>query len=163
MTGGEATSRVQEDARPARNRRVGVRVDMTPLVDVAFLLLTFFMLTTSMTRPQTKEINIPPDSGVTVPVPERNLLNLLVDEHGGIYWAIGMQSPRKIELVNLRSLLRERLTENPRIIALVKVDRKGTYQTLVNIMDELSLANITRLSLAPLLDADRGMIAKAQV
>lgn len=161
MTGGGAVPTAHESKRPARNRRVGVRVDMTPLVDVAFLLLTFFMLTTSMTRPQTMEINIPPDSEVTIPVREPNLLSLLVDEHGGIYWAIGMQSPRKIELANLRTLLRERLTENPRIIALVKVDRKGKYQTLVNIMDELSLANIARLSLAPLLDADRGMIAKA--
>jgi biopolymer transport protein ExbD len=41
-----------------KGRRLGIRIDMTPLVDVAFLLLTFFMFTTSMSRPQTMEINL---------------------------------------------------------------------------------------------------------
>jgi biopolymer transport protein ExbD len=42
-------------------RRLGVTLDMTPLVDIAFLLLTFFMFSTSMSRPQTMELNLPPD------------------------------------------------------------------------------------------------------
>ena len=42
-------------------RRVGIRIDMTPLVDVAFLLLIFFMVTTVFRTPQALEINLPPD------------------------------------------------------------------------------------------------------
>jgi biopolymer transport protein ExbD len=57
-----------------QGRRLGVRIDMTPLVDVAFLLLTFFMYTTSMSRPQTMEINLPPDKNVKVEIAESNLM-----------------------------------------------------------------------------------------
>ena len=49
-------------------KRVGVRMDMTPMVDVAFLLLTFFMLTTTFNTPQVMEISLPPDSKVSVEV-----------------------------------------------------------------------------------------------
>ena len=59
-----------------KGRRLGIRIDMTPLVDVGFLLLTFFMLTTTMNKPQAMEINLPPaetkadvaESNVIVPV-----------------------------------------------------------------------------------------------
>jgi biopolymer transport protein ExbD len=135
---------------------------MTPLVDVAFLLLTFFMFTTSMSRPQTMEINLPPDPQVNVEIAESNLLTLRVDENSKIYWAVGIQASEKIEFANLRNFLRERATANPKLVTLVKIDRKSKYETMVNIMDELNLANITRFSLAPLLDQDKAMIAKVK-
>src|SRR5438552_9274800 len=47
-------------------RRVGVRIDMTPMVDVAFLLLIFFMVTTVFRTPQALEINLPPDENVKI-------------------------------------------------------------------------------------------------
>ena len=58
--------------------------------------------------------------------------------------------------------MRERSAGNPRLVTLVKVDRKAKYETMVNMMDELNLANITRFSLAPMLDQDKAMIAKVQ-
>jgi len=65
--GGEAAApreRKSHGKKRKKARRLGVRIDMTPLVDVAFLLLTFFMYTTTMSRPQTMEINLPPDKEV---------------------------------------------------------------------------------------------------
>src|SRR2546422_2952419 len=72
MDGGSAPrGHEKKRKKHKRMRRLGVRIDMTPMVDVAFLLLTFFMLTTTMNRPQTMEINLPP-SNTTVEVPERS-------------------------------------------------------------------------------------------
>ena len=45
-------------------RRLGIRIDMTPMVDVAFLLLIFFMVTSVFRTPQALEINLPPDEDV---------------------------------------------------------------------------------------------------
>ena len=42
-------------------RRVAIRIDMTPMVDIAFLLLIFYMVTTVFAMPQAMEINLPPD------------------------------------------------------------------------------------------------------
>ncbi len=145
-----------------KSRRLGIRIDMTPLVDVAFLLLTFFMLTTSMSRPQTMEINLPPDE-TKVDVPESNLLTLFVNAKGDIFWSIGsFQSAKRIEFVKLRAFLKEQNTANPKLITLLKIDREGKYNTMVNMMDELNLANVTRFSLAPMLEADKALILKAQ-
>ncbi|MBI4549284.1 MAG: biopolymer transporter ExbD [Ignavibacteriae bacterium] len=135
-------------------RRIGIKIDNTPMVDVAFLLLTFFMLTTTMNRPQTMEINLPPEK-TTVEVAESNLLTLLVKEDGSIYWRIGSEKPEKIEFKDLRSLVVQKSQQNPKLITLIKIDRKGKYQTMVDLMDELNLANMTRFSLAPMQDTDR--------
>jgi biopolymer transport protein ExbD len=140
-------------------RRLGVRLDMTPMVDVAFLLLTFFMLTTTMNRPQTMEINLPPEK-TTVEVAQSNLLTLRVKEDGTIYWNIANDPPVKVEYKELRKLMMQQMAANPKLITLIKVDRKGKYHMMVDIMDEMNLANIQRFSLAPMLDADKAILAK---
>jgi biopolymer transport protein ExbD len=144
-----------------RIRRVGIRIDMTPLVDIAFLLLTFFMLTTSMSRPQTMEINLPPED-VKVEIAESNLLTLRVNEKGLIFWSIGIEAPKKIEFKDLRDFLKEQAAAKPKLVTLVKVDRLGRYDMMVNLMDELNLASITRFSLAPMLVQDKELVVKAQ-
>lgn len=140
-------------------RRVGIRIDMTPMVDVAFLLLTFFIMTTTMSRPQTMEINLPPGDA-QVEIAESNLLTLRVREDGAIFWNIGVQPPQRIEFNDLRSLLTARSAENPKLVTLIKIDRQGKYIMMVDVMDELNLANITRFSLAPMQEVDHKILAK---
>jgi biopolymer transport protein ExbD len=136
-------------------RRLGVRIDMTPMVDVAFLLLTFFMLTTSMKRPQTMEINLPPDSKAKVEVAQSNLMTLMIAEDGQMYWQVGVDPLQKTDMKSLRALITGKLQQNPKLITLIKIDRKGKYHYMVDVMDELNLANMQRFSLAPMADADR--------
>jgi biopolymer transport protein ExbD len=145
-----------------KGRRLGIRIDMTPLVDVAFLLLTFFMFTTSMSRPQTMEINLPPDKEVKVEVAESNLMTLRVNDKGDIFWSMGIESPKKVEYKDLRAFLKERLAGNPKLIVVLKIDRAGKYSTMVNLIDELNLSQITRFSLAPMLDKDKELVANVK-
>jgi len=140
-------------------RRLGVRIDMTPMVDVAFLLLTFFIYTTTMSRPQTMEINMPPRD-VSVPVAETNLLTLRVKEDGSIYWNMGFEKPEKIEFKGLRAFLAEKIGQNPKLITLLKIDRKGKYTMMVDIMDEFTLAGISRFSIAHMEDTDKKILEK---
>ncbi|MBN1503498.1 MAG: biopolymer transporter ExbD [Candidatus Eisenbacteria bacterium] len=140
-------------------RRVGVRVDLTPMVDVIMLLITFFMLTTVFTTPQTMEINLPPDE-TPVEVGESSLLTLRVMADGTIYWNMGIERPQAIRFAELRPLLMERVASNPKLITLVKVQRDGTYNQMVDVMDELGLAKITRFSMAAFKDVDLRFIQK---
>jgi biopolymer transport protein ExbD len=143
-----------------QKKRISVRIDMTPMVDVIMLLLTFFMLTTVFTTPQTMEINIPPEQDVKVDVPESYLLTLRVIENGTIYYNIGVNTPKPIEFKDLHQFFVDHLKETPKLICLLKVNRKGTYDMMVNIMDEINLAGLTRFSLAPFTDADERVIQK---
>jgi len=157
---GESRSHARTGKKRKKKRRTNIRIDMTPMVDVAFLLLTFFMLTTVFSKPQTMEINLPHEE-TTVDLAESNLMTLRIDSTGTIYWNMGTEPPKMIAFKDLRPLLLERNRINPKLITLLKVDRAGTYNMMVNIMDELNLADITRFSLAPMLPADKDLLKKA--
>jgi biopolymer transport protein ExbD len=146
-----------------KGRRIGIRNDLTPLVDIAFLLLTFFMLTTTMSRPQTMEINLPPDQEIKVEVAESNLLTLRVNEKGEVFWNFGIESPKRLERSALRAFLREKSLANPKLIALLKIDRAGKYNLMVDLIDEFNLADVKRFSLAPLVEQDKALMAKVQL
>lgn len=144
-----------------KKKRVNIRIDMTPMVDVAFLLLTFFMLTTSMSKPQTMEINLPP-AETKADVAESNLLTLRITDDFRVFWNVGTEKPttvdganKKERLINLGKLLKDRNRANPKLITLIKVDGKAKYIDMVDVMDELNINDITRFSLAPMLDVDK--------
>jgi biopolymer transport protein ExbD len=161
--GGDVTeARVKKGRGKKRKkaRRVGIRIDMTPLVDIAFLLLTFFMLTTTMSKPQTMEINLPPDPEVKVDIAESNLLTLRVNEKGDMFWNFGIESPKKLERSGLRVFLRERAQANPKLVTLLKIAREGKFEMMVDLIDEFNLADVKRFSIGALLEADKRLIEK---
>jgi biopolymer transport protein ExbD len=67
---------------------------------------------------------------------------------------------KKVAFKELRPLLVERLRSIPKLITLVQIDRDAKYNDMVDIMDELNLANITKFSIAPMKDVDKKLIAK---
>ncbi len=150
----------KKKGKKRKPRRLGINIDMTPMVDIAFLLLTFFMLTTTMTKPQTMEINLPPSSDVKVEIAESNLMTLRVKEDGAIYWNMGIESPKKVEFNNLRILMKERYEQNPKLTVLLKIDRKGKYYMMVDIIDEFNVSGINRFSIAPMGEIDMKVLAK---
>lgn len=154
----------QKHAGKKKKKRIAIRIDMTPMVDVAFLLLTFFMLTTTMNKPQTMEINLPP-AETKAEVAESNLLTLRITNDFRIFWNIGIEKPTTVEgtnkkekLIALGKLLRDRNRANPKLITLIKVDGKAKYVDMVDVMDELNINDITRFSIAPMLDEDQKII-----
>jgi biopolymer transport protein ExbD len=164
MAGGDVAAPREKKGGKKRKkgRRLGIRIDMTPLVDVAFLLLTFFMFTTSMSRPQTLEINLPPDKDVKVEVAESNLLSLRINAKGEMFYNKGIEAPKRLAENERRKFLREQSQANPKLTVVVKVDRQGKYEMMVNTIDDLQQAGIQRFSIAPLLDADKALMARVQ-
>lgn len=155
---GEVTERKDRSATGAgrrRKRRLSVRTDLTPMVDIAFLLLIFYMVTTVFAMPQAMEINLPP-SDDTVIVPESSLLSIYVDDGGRYWWNIGVSSENLPRLIppasstsesdpygfnadSLRGLLVARNRENPNLNTLVLISRDASYGDLVNILDEIDV------------------------
>ncbi|ARM30424.1 biopolymer transporter ExbD [Prosthecochloris sp. HL-130-GSB] len=76
-----------------KSRRIGFRLDMTPMVDVAFLLLTFFMLTTKFRPPEQVAID-PPSSHSEQKVPESGALTVSVSEENSYYIGVSSQPVR---------------------------------------------------------------------
>lgn len=136
-----------------KKRRVGIHMDMTPMVDIAFLLLTFFMLTTVFRKPQTLEIKLPPGSN-SGSVAQTNLIIFRVDEGGRLFFNKGVDLPSEMSFEELPGFLQDRFREDPNYIILLKLDRKTKYHYMVDIIDEFNLAKLSRYSVATLADEE---------
>jgi biopolymer transport protein ExbD len=120
-------------------RRLGIRIDMTPMVDIAFLLLIFYMVTTVFAAPQAMEINLPEDTGESIPVPRSNLLVLRVDDTDTYWWSQGKEGPVQFKTDSLRTLLFSRNRENARLNTLIVVHSEAKYNDFVEILDEIEV------------------------
>lgn len=130
-------------------RRMGIHIDMTPMVDIAFLLLIFFMVTTVFRTPQALEINLPPDKDVKIEVAESKVLVVRVLPDDRAYWRRGTDPWARIDVPGLAAVLRP-FKGNKDLVVLIKIDRGAKFNNMVDIIDELDLANLTRFSLGTL-------------
>lgn len=158
--GGDRKSHKKGGKKKAK--RVAIRLDMTPMVDVAFLLLIFYMVTTVFRTPQALELTLPPDDKSDVQVAESKILTLRVlpgstPEEPKIFWHRGAFKPELVAVNKLAQLLEDQKKQVPGddLITLIKIDRKANYGIMVRITDELGLAEIDKFSLTPLTDDDR--------
>lgn len=121
-------------------KRVGFVLDMTPLVDIAFLLLTFFMLSTTMNTPQVMEMSIPPQVDDVV-VKESELLTLSIDDRGRMFYSSGQEAPQELALKDLQSLaINQNMALKNRLITSLKISSEAPYGAVINVLDELNLA-----------------------
>ena len=148
-------------------KRIGVSIDNTPLVDVGFLLLTFFMLTTQFRPPEEVQIILPsshsafklPDSDVmTITISEDNRLFLGFDSQKLTSRLFGEENKLRagIEVTKeeLGDLLIKARIANPRLRTVVKGDQKAEYGIAEDVMDILQKTNITRFNLVTDLETD---------
>ena len=143
-----------------KKKRLNVRIDMTPLVDVAFLLLTFFMMTTQFQPPQHVKIEVP-SSHSAFKVPESDVMTIYIDKQGQIF--LGLDEPaimarlfgqeqrlQKMVQVNLNnlgdSLIQARIS-NPRLRTVIKGDVNADYGVVEDVMNLLQKTQITRFAM----------------
>jgi len=136
-----------------KRKRVGVGIDMTPMVDVAFLLLIFFMVTTVFRAPQAMEVNRPPKDA-KVEVAESNVMIMLVDKNERIFWKFGEDPLKSVSKRDLVRHFKEHKAANDKLTVLIKLHREASYSTMVDLMDELEYAKMTRFSLIPMSEED---------
>jgi biopolymer transport protein ExbD len=167
----QGPSRAKKTGLRRPKRRVAVRIDMTPMVDIAFLLLIFYMVTTLFSAPKAMEISLPPDKNKEVPVKESHLLFLRVTDQGTLYENFGLKEvPEPLTLDSLRNFLFEHIKKEPDIVIFVKIDKEARYSLMVDIIDEVQVMESkmklinpefsSRFSVAALDDFDRKALAK---
>ncbi len=135
--------------------RVKIRIDMTPMVDIAFLLLIFFMVTTVFRLPQAMEMNLPEKNEDQKPTTQdiygEKLLTVMVTKIGdrdSLAFMIGKKSPQPLAWDSLRGkLLERRALYGDSLTVLAKIHRQATYASMVNLVDEFNVAQTTRFSI----------------
>jgi biopolymer transport protein ExbD len=133
--------------------RVNIRIDMTPMVDIAFLLLIFFMVTTVFRTPQALEINLPPDKEAKVNVAQSKVLTFRVLPDRA-YWKHGTDPWARTNVSDIAKVLKQWAADKD-VIVLVEIDRDAKFNSMVKIIDDLDLAKMTRFSLNTLKPEER--------
>lgn len=142
-----------------RSKKVSTKIDMTPMVDLAFLLITFFMLTTTFNKPNVMEINMPDkkqdDKQDEMKVAASRTVTIILGKDNVVYWYQGDNDPAKPidmqktdfnDATGIRKVLIDKSKEilaktqkDPVII--IKALDTSKYKNLVDMLDEMHITN----------------------
>jgi biopolymer transport protein ExbD len=139
-------------------RRVSINLDMTPMVDIAFLLLIFYMVSTIFAQPQAMEVNLPPEKDVETDTKESLVLTIRVDAEDRMFWNIAKDDPEIIELPALPQLLEDKVREVPGLITLIKINKGARYARMVELLDRIEIVEY-RLRMAQKAAIERGELS----
>ena len=152
-----------------RSKKSSTRIDMTPMVDLAFLLLTFFILTTTLSKPQTMEITMPekPKENDKQPeVNEKKVLTLVLGANDKVYWYVGITEPegKKTDFSKdgIRKVLLQKKSEIRDMIVLIKALDESKYKNMVDILDEITITSIQRFAIVDITSADKEIVRQVQ-
>ena len=112
------------------------------MADIAFLLLIFFLVTTTIDMDKGLGLVLPP-KGEEKEIPKRNISNILINARGDI-----LLDKEPVQMRDIRQVVREKMAANDKLIFSVKKHPKAKYQAYVNVLDQLKMANATRISIA---------------
>ena len=140
-----------------RSKKLSTRVDLTPMVDLGFLLITFFIFTTTLAEPNVLKLVIPDDSDTTDPVkaPESKTLSLILESNNRIYYYHGLKIEQgrstNYSATGLRSVIQHKIQEirlrygaDSEAIILIKPTAEASYGNIVNVLDEMLINGIKK-------------------
>ena len=147
----------------AKQKKINVRVDFTPMVDMMMLLITFFMLTTSLSKPQSMDLGLPdkdedPSKNKDMKVDENRTLTVLVGENNKMVYYMGLLATpiagpkdisygkdgiRKELLSRKKKVLEYTGNKDKGIIVIIKPSKKSNYRNLVDILDEMAITGVS--------------------
>ena len=169
--------------KKVRSKKQDAGVDLTAMVDLAFLLITFFMLTTSLSKPQSMNLAMPDkdDTKVNEPVldvADDRTLTILLGEKNKMVWYYGLpktpiEGPtvvgygkngiRKELLAKTKSVVAKYGDPKKGLIVLVKASKKSTYRNLVDILDEIAITKVPTYAIVDITPEEKAMLEKEEL
>jgi len=112
------------------------------MADIAFLLLVFFLVTTTIDMDKGVGIILPAE-GQEIEINKKNILNCLISASGAV-----LLGGEPVEMKNLTRKVQDELRANDKLIISVKAHEKAEYDVYVEVLDQLKMAKATRISIA---------------
>ncbi|MBS1653731.1 MAG: biopolymer transporter ExbD [Bacteroidetes bacterium] len=151
----------------ARQKRHSLRVDMTPMVDLGFLLITFFIFSAEIANPKATSLNMPKDKGPQTPVGESYSMSILLGKNNTVYMYMGKWEgaekqnrvittsyDEKTGIGNLIRMQQERLSDTSKykegrrgLMLLIKPSESASYQNVVSALDEALINDVKKYAL----------------
>jgi biopolymer transport protein ExbD len=130
-----------------RKSKVSDEIPSSSMADIAFLLLIFFLVTTTFPKDKGLAIVLP-ESGETVEVSQKNILHIIVSTTGSVTIRRGeSQQEQVVRPDDVEAIWRQDVAQNENLIAAVKTDPNAPYRFMVDVLDALQSAGAERISL----------------
>ncbi len=137
-----------------KGKKLSTRVDLTPMVDLGFLLITFFIFTTTLSEPTAMVLGMPKDTKDTAQVTkvkESGSLTLMLGKANVIYYYYG-SDPTKMQTTtykDVRGIILDKKKNTPAadLYIIIKPDKDATYKNAVDVLDEMTIDDIGRYSM----------------
>lgn len=159
---------------------MSTRVDLTAMVDLGFLLITFFMLATTFNKPKTMEVNKPakPEKPEEEPpIKMSKTVSLMLGDNNLVYWYVApdeVDANTKIEMDSvdyspegLRKVVLKRIdevhkqwTDTTNLFVMIKPLPKSKYKNIVDVLDEMNICNVKTYAILPPNDPIDSLVAK---
>lgn len=163
-----------------RSKKSNSKVDLTAMVDLAFLLITFFMLTTSLSKPQSMNLGMPEkdpekEKQDEIEVADNRTMTILLGENNKVKWYMGqfvtpLEGPedssygkegiRKEILSKMKSVPEETGDVKKGLIVILKLDKKTNYKNMVDILDEMAIAKVPTYAIVDITPEEIDLLAK---
>jgi len=179
----QSSSGYQKQPDKIRSKKMSTRIDFTPMVDLGFLLITFFMLTTTLAKPQVMTLVMPEKESDDPPaIIDRKVLTLLLGANDKIYWYEGLTDARldstNFSAEGLRRVILEKmkdvesqyglenyhapktkqLKKGSHLNVLIKPTAESRFQNLVDALDEMAVCQVRYYMILDIAQAEKEFI-----
>jgi len=142
----------------SKKRRVSIVLDMTPMVDIAFLLLIFYMATTQFKPPEARAVELP-QSHSQIELPDKDIINVTVTKYDSLYvdWVekgiinvegvdveTTIRRVRNCDLYILASEINKARARNLKALVIVKADKDASFGTMQDVMEKMQENGLER-------------------
>jgi biopolymer transport protein ExbD len=158
------------DSKKPKRKVHSLTVDMTPMVDLGFLLITFFVFTAQLSKPKALNLAMPADSKIPMLSKCSQSFTVVADSAGKVSWygcengAPAGQGKSVNGVIGLRHALQEKrknvmqITGSGRdLFVVIKPLSACDYKTIIDVLDEMEINEITRYAIAEPDDFDKAL------
>jgi len=141
-----------------KKRRVAIRIDMTPMVDIAFLLLIFYMATTQFKPPEARAVELP-TSHSQIELPDKDIINITVTKYDSLYVDYVQKATINVEgrdiettvrvvrvcdKYNVSAEINKARAKNFRALIVIKADRRASFGIMDDVMSSMQENHLER-------------------
>ena len=135
-----------------KSKKLSTRVDLTPMVDLGFLLITFFVFTTTMSQSTAMNMNEPKDDSTQqLKVKNSGAMTILLGKANQVYYYYGQLEADKLSeqfkstnFKEIRNLIveKKKKTNIDDLMYIIKSDKESTFKNAIDILDEMSICDV---------------------
>jgi biopolymer transport protein ExbD len=155
-----------------KGKKLSTRVDLTPMVDLGFLLITFFIFTTTMSQPTAMKLFLPKD---TEKPEEQNkvkasgALTIMLGKNDRVYYYEGELAPdaanfKQSNFKEIRDeIINKKKSTNPEdFVVVIKPGPESTYRNTVDMLDEMTINDVKRYAMVDIADVELQLMQKTE-